>query len=100
MPGPDSHSKLNPISEGLTQVKARLLSSVPEQEAPLVAWAWICGQKVSQSSEAVRFENGELTVLVPDDSWRRELTGLSRSYLQRFDGLLPGKVMRIRFQKK
>ena len=93
--------EMNPISLGLGQVKTRLLASLPPGEAPLIAWQWVCGQRVAENARAVRYLDEILTVQVPDDGWRRELTDMAASYLGRINQLLPKgmKVKRINFEK-
>lgn len=93
---------MHPIGEGLDHVKARLLGSLPPAEAPLVAWQWVCGQRVAENARAVRFDAEVLTVVVPDDGWRRELTNMAASYVGRINQVLPGslRVKRIHFEKQ
>lgn len=93
---------MHPISGGLDAVKARLLASLPPAEAPLVAWEWICGQRVAQNARARAFAEGILTVAVSDDDWRRELTGMAANYVARINQVLPAGsvVKRINFEKQ
>lgn len=92
---------MHPISGGLDQVKAKLLASLPAEEAPLVAWQWVSGSRVAENARAVRYAEEVLTVVVPDDGWRRELTGMAASYVGRINQLLPNGpiVKRISFEK-
>ena len=94
--------EMHPISAALGPVKAKLLASLPPEEAPLVAWQWVCGQRVSENARALRYSNEVLTVIVPDDGWRRELTGMAASYLGRINQMLPStsRVKRISFEKQ
>ena len=94
--------EMHPISAVLGPIKAKLLASLPPEEAPLVAWQWVCGQRVTENAQAVRYTDEILTVVVPDDAWRRELTGMAASYLGRINQLLPhgAKVKRISFEKR
>lgn len=94
--------EMHPISGALGQVKARLLSSLPAEEAPLVAWQWICGQKVAENARAIRCADEVLVVVVSDDDWRRELTGMAASYLARLNQILPEgtRIQRISFEKQ
>ena len=93
--------EMHPISASLGGVKAKLLASLPIEQAPLVAWQWVCGQKVAENARASRFADDILTVVVPDDGWRRELTGMAASYVGRINQILPGniRVKRIAFEK-
>ena len=93
---------MNPISGGLDQVKARLLASVAPEEAPLIAWEWVCGQRVAQNARAMAYADDVLTVVVSDDDWRRELTGMAATYVGRINQVLPAgvRVKRISFEKK
>ena len=94
--------EMHPISAGLGKVKAKLIASLPAEEAPLVAWQWVCGQRVAENARAHRYGGEVLTVIVPDDGWRRELTNMAASYVGRINQLLPAatKVKRIDFQKQ
>jgi hypothetical protein len=93
--------EMNPISGGLDQVKARLLAALPPSETPLVAWEWVCGQRVAQNARAKAYADEILTVVVSDDNWRRELTGMAATYVARINPLLPEgvRVKRISFEK-
>ena len=93
---------MHPISGALDHVKARLLASLPADEAPLVAWQWICGQRVAENARAIRFADEVLFVTVPDDGWRRELTGMAASYVGRINQVLPAgiRIKRITFEKQ
>jgi hypothetical protein len=92
---------LHPISGGLESVKARLLATLPAEEAPLAAWLYVCGQRVGENARAVRYVDQVLTVQVADDGWRRELTSMAASYVARLNAILPetAKVARINFEK-
>lgn len=94
--------EMHPISAGLGTVKAKLLAALPPEEAPLVAWQWVCGQRVVENAQAVTYADQVLTVIVPDDGWRRELTGMAASYVARINQILPKelKVKKISFEKK
>lgn len=93
--------QLNPISGGLEAVKAKLLSTLPPEEAPLAAWPYVCGKRVAENAHAVRYADQVLTVAVSDDGWRRELTGMAASYVARLNAILPpaARVARISFEK-
>jgi hypothetical protein len=92
---------MHPISAGLKAVKAQLLAGLPQAEAPLAAWAYICGQRVASVARATHFAEGVLQVQVADDGWRRELTGMAASYVARINQILPPevRVTRIHFDR-
>jgi hypothetical protein len=91
-------SQINHISQHLAELEAKLLSAVPPEQAPVLAWPWVCGTKVAQITKAISFAEGELLISVGDDAWQKQLQDLSRTYLQRFQQVLPGKVLRVRFE--
>ncbi len=93
--------EMNPISQALDLVKSRLLEGVPAEQAPLIAWPYVCGQRVAQNARAVRYEEQILTVVVADEGWRRELTGMAASYLARLNQVLPegARIKRISFER-
>jgi len=66
----------------LQKLVAEMLARVPHEEAPVVAWAFICGKKVADRTEAVSFQDGVLRVRVPDATWRSQLTDMMPHYLQ------------------
>jgi hypothetical protein len=94
--------EMHPISAGLGSVKAKLLASLPPEQAPLLAWQWVCGQRVAENARAANYAEEVLTVIVPDDGWRRELTGMAASYVGRINQMLPKglRVVRINFEKQ
>lgn len=91
--------QMHPISAGLDALKAQLLAGLPPDEAPLVAWEYVCGQRVAENARAQGFADGILTVKVADDGWRRELTGMAATYVAKLNQVLPVKVRWIDFQK-
>jgi predicted nucleic acid-binding Zn ribbon protein len=93
--------EINPISGELEAVKARLLSALPAEEAPLAAWSYVCGQRVAENARAVRYADQILTIAVADDNWRRELTNMAATYVAKLNQILPpaSRVVRLNFEK-
>ena len=73
-------------------MKATLLRACPAQEAPLVAWAMVCGQRVAEKTQAHKFASGTLTVVVPDAGWKTELQSLAPRYLAGLNKISPVKI--------
>src|SRR4051812_21987532 len=82
----------------LQKLAASVLSALPPQEAVMAAWPLICGSAVSQRSEAVRFEEGILTVEVPDAGWRRQLEQFTPHYLNAYRQLLDARLAGITYR--
>jgi hypothetical protein len=91
----------------LQKLVAEMLARVPKQEAPVVAWQFVCGKKVAERTEALAFEEGVLRVRVPDGTWRAQLADMMPHYLSllrqytgqkvdRLDFVLPEGKQRIR----
>ncbi len=81
-------------------VIARLLRDAPEQEAPLLAWALVCGNTVAVHARAVEFTRGILRVEVEEKSWREQLIEMAPEYLYGLNRVLRNEVQRIEFVPK
>ena len=84
------------IAPSLLGLKRELLRQVPE-EAPLIAWRIVCGERIAARTEAVAFSQGKLTVLVEDKAWQAELGGLWNHYIAALGEILPGQVKSLEF---
>ena len=85
-----------PLATGLQQIKTTLLRACAPQEAPLVAWPMVCGHGVAEKTEAHSFEEGTLTVIVPDTGWKTELKNLAPQYLAKLNQICPVKISLLR----
>ena len=72
------------------------ISHEPDKAA-MLAWPLACGAKTAERTEAVAFDDGVLTVSVPDEAWRYELQCLSPQYLAALNQITPRRVTRIEF---
>ena len=83
--------------ETLQKIVAEMLAHVPPEQAPVVAWQFVCGKKVADRTEALGFSDGVLQVEVPDATWRAQLAGLMPQYLQLLRKYTGQKVERLDF---
>jgi len=63
----------------------------------MIAWPLACGIAVAEKTRAVGFNDGILTIEVPDAMWRTELREMSSKYLAALRQLLGDSVQRIEF---
>lgn len=75
----------------------QVLRRVPSKESVLLAWPVACGSAVADRTKAVIFEKGVLSVEVPDQGWRRELSALAGQYLAAINRYSAERVQRIEF---
>jgi len=85
------------IASGLQHIKASLLRGCDPKEAPAIAWPMVCGTRVAEKAEVHDFENGVLTIIVPDAGWRSELADLAPRYLVALNKISPVKIEKLVF---
>lgn len=83
--------------ETLQKIVAEMLAHVPPEQAPVVAWQFVCGKTVADRTEALAFSGGVLQVEVPDATWRAQLAGLMPQYLQLLRQYTGQKIERLDF---
>lgn len=88
---------MEPARETLQKIVAEMLAHVPPEQAPLVAWQFVCGKTVADRTEAFAFEDGVLRIEVPDATWRAQLAGLMPQYLELLRRYTGQKVKRLDF---
>jgi hypothetical protein len=81
----------------LQKIVAEMLAHVPPEQAPVVAWQFICGKTVADRTEALAFTDGVLRVQVPDATWRAQLADMMPHYLQLLLQYTGQKVDRLDF---
>ena len=84
-------------SASLDKTISQVLRRVPLKESILLAWPVACGAAVADRTRAVSFERGVLSVEVPDQRWRRELSSLAGQYLAALNRFSAERVQRIEF---
>lgn len=60
----------------------------------LSQWPQVVGEQVAARATADSIEDGVLTVVVPDSSWRHELTFQKRDMIERLNAAAGQKVVR------
>jgi serine protease inhibitor len=88
---------MEPARETLQKIMAEMLTHVPREQAPVIAWQFVCGKKVAERTEALGFTDGILQVEVPDATWRAQLAGLMPHYLKLLRQYTGQKVERLDF---
>ena len=53
----------------LQKLVVEMLSKVPQEQAPLAAWEFVCGKTVADRTKAMSYQNNVVTVQVPDATW-------------------------------
>lgn len=81
----------------LGELASLLLLGISEDEAVITIWPLVCGTQVASRTRALSFSQGQLTVEVPDASWRSELAGYMPHYLHQLKVATRITVERIRF---
>ena len=69
-------------------------------DAPLLAWPLACGSKVAEKTSAIGYEDGVLTVEVPDATWQGQLQSFDRQYLAALRQISAQPVNAIKFVVK
>jgi hypothetical protein len=82
---------------GLEKIVLGSLRRVPQGEAPVLAWPFVCGSAVAERTRAVQFAGAILHVEVPDAGWKREMQSLAPRYLAMLNRYSGQKVERIEF---
>lgn len=86
------------IRTGLRRIMTDFLKTQQPEEAAILAWPVVCGAEVASRTKAIKFEEGRLTIEVPDANWRNQLGALVPRYISSLDELVPQLVKEIRFE--
>jgi hypothetical protein len=89
---------MEPVRTGLRQIMSDLLRARPTDEAVILAWPLVCGKEVASRAQAVGFNDGTLTVEVPDAAWRNQLHSFASRYVSGYEGLLGPVVKSVQFK--
>ena len=93
----ESKTSVERITPTLEKVIAGGLRRAPVGQGPLLAWPLACGSAVAARTSALTFEQGVLSVEVPDAGWRTELRHLAPQYLAVINRYSNSGVKRIEF---
>lgn len=88
---------LEPVRGTVQRIVAEMLQRVPPEQAPVVAWQFVCGKTVAERTEALTFVEGVLRVKVPDATWRIQLSDMMPHYLQLLRQYTGQDVKRLEF---
>ena len=86
------------VRTGLRRIMADFLKTQEPQEAAILAWPVVCGAEVASRTKATQFEDGRLTIEVPDANWRNQLAAFTPRYISSLNELVPALVKEIRFE--
>lgn len=88
---------MEPVRDTLHKIVIDMIRQSPAEEAPIVAWQFVCGKTVAERTEALNFEKGILTIRVPDATWRKQLADMMPHYLEQLRRYTGQKVERLSF---
>ncbi len=83
--------------ETLHKIVADMIRQSPPEQAPVIAWQFVCGKAVADRTEALSFIDGALSVRVPDATWRAQLADMTPHYLELLRRYTGQKVNRLNF---
>ena len=89
--------KMEPARAGFHKIVSDILRRAPVEDAAIIAWGMVCGQRVAEKTLALSFANGVLRVQVPDAAWSANLAAFVPQYIAAFNGMLGRRVERIEF---
>jgi hypothetical protein len=89
---------MEPASTGLRKIVGGMLRQCPPEEAAILAWPVVCGKEVAARTQAVAFADGNLTVEVPDATWRAQLAAFVPRYVSGFTELIGPVVREVKFR--
>jgi hypothetical protein len=92
-----SGGRMESARDTLQKIVAEMLSRVPPEQAPVVAWQFVCGKTVADRTEALSFTDGVLRVRVQDPTWRAQLADMMPHYMQLLRQYTGQKVNRLDF---
>jgi len=81
----------------LQKIVADMIRQTPPEQAPVVAWQFVCGKTVADRTEALSFVDGVLSVRVADATWRSQLADMTPHYLELLRRYTGQKVERLKF---
>ncbi len=81
----------------LQKIIAEMIRQSPPEQAPVIAWQFVCGKTVADRTEALQFADGVLTVRVADATWRAQLSDMMPHYIEQLRRYTGQKVERLRF---
>lgn len=83
--------------ETLQKIVADMIRQSPPEQAPVIAWQFVCGKAVADRTEALSFADGVLSIRVADAAWRSQLADMTPHYLELLRRYTGQKVERLSF---
>ena len=88
---------MEPARAGFHKIVSDILRRAPVEDAAMIAWGLVCGQRVAEKTSALGFADGVLRVQVPDAAWSANLAAFVPQYIAAMNGMLGRRVERIVF---
>jgi hypothetical protein len=88
---------MEPARAGFHKIVSDILRRAPVEDAAMIAWGLVCGQRVAEKTLALGFNDGVLRVQVPDAAWSANLAAFVPQYITAMNGILGRRVERIVF---
>jgi hypothetical protein len=88
---------MEPVRETLQKIVADMIRQSPPEQAPVIAWQFVCGKSVADRTEALSFADGVLSIRVADATWRSQLSDMMPHYLEQLRRYTGQKIQRLNF---
>jgi len=83
--------------ETLQKIVIEMIRQSAPEQAPVIAWQFVCGKAVADRTEALGFADGILSIRVPDVTWRAQLADMIPHYLELLRRYTGQEVTRLNF---
>jgi predicted nucleic acid-binding Zn ribbon protein len=88
---------MEPVREALQKIIADMIRQCPPEQAPIVAWQFVCGKAVADRTEALSFTDGVLSIRVADAAWKSHLADMTPHYLEMLRKYTGQRIERLSF---
>lgn len=88
---------MEPVRDTLQKIVADMIRQSPPEQAPVIAWQFVCGKSVADRTEALSFVDGVLSIRVADTTWRSQLADMMPHYLEQLRRYTGQKIQRLDF---
>lgn len=88
---------MEPARDTLQKIVADMIRQSPPEQAPVIAWQFVCGKSVADRTEALSFVDGILSIRVADATWRSQLADMMPHYLDLLRRYTGQKIQRLNF---
>ncbi len=81
----------------LQKIVADTLKRLPAEQVPLAAWEFAAGKAVAEKTRALSFDDGVLSVEVPDQTWFSQLASMKNQFLSQLNQYSSERIEQIKF---